>query len=56
MIGAAAVAMLVWGYGVWGAMELDLRIGSAIALGFIASYIVTGGFTQAIVRRGLFYI
>jgi hypothetical protein len=50
------VAMLVWGYGVWGAMELDLRIGSAIALGFIASYIVTGGFTQAIVRRGLFYI
>jgi Putative exopolysaccharide Exporter (EPS-E) len=51
-----AIVMLVWGYGIWGAMDLDLRTGSAIALGFIASYIVTGGFAQAIVRRGLFYI
>jgi hypothetical protein len=51
-----AIVMLVWGYGVWGAMDLDLRAGSAIALGFIASYIVTGGFAQSIVRRGLFYI
>lgn len=51
-----AVTMLVWGYGVWGAIEMDLRTGSAIALGFIASYIVTGGFVQTIVRRGLFYL
>ena len=51
-----AVAMLVWGYGVWGAIDMDQRTGSAIALGFIASYVVTGGFMQAIVRRGLFYI
>jgi hypothetical protein len=51
-----AVAMLVWGYGVWGAIEMDQRTGSAIALGFIGSYVITGGFTQAIVRRGLFYI
>lgn len=50
-----AVTMLVWGYGVWGAIDMDLRTGSAIALGFIASYIVTGGFMQTIVRRGLFY-
>lgn len=49
-------AMLLWGYGVWGAIEMDLRTGSAIALGFIGSYIVTGGFMQTIVRRGLFYI
>jgi len=48
--------MLLWGYGVWGAIEMDLRTGSAIALGFIASYIVTGGFMQSIVRRGLFYV
>jgi hypothetical protein len=34
---------------------MDLRTGSAIALGFIASYVVTGGFVQTIVRRGLFY-
>jgi len=51
-----AIVMLVWGYGIWGAIELDSRTGSAIALGFIASYIVTGGFAQAIVRRGLFHI
>jgi hypothetical protein len=47
--------MLLWGYGLWGAVDLDVRTGSAIALGFIASYIATGGFAWAIVRRGLFY-
>jgi len=51
-----AVTMLVWGYGVWGAIAMDQRTGSAIALGFIASYVISGGFTQAIVRRGLFSI
>jgi hypothetical protein len=51
-----AVTMVVWGYGVWGAIDMDLRIGSAIALGFIASDVRTGGFMQSIVRRGLFYI
>ncbi|HEX2834201.1 MAG TPA: exopolysaccharide Pel transporter PelG [Thermoanaerobaculia bacterium] len=51
-----AIVMLVWGYGIWGAIDLDSRTGSAIALGFIASYVVTGGFSQAIVRRGLFHI
>jgi uncharacterized protein with PQ loop repeat len=51
-----AIVMLVWGYGIWGAIDLDSRTGSAIALGFIASYVVTGGFAQALVRRGLFYI
>lgn len=51
-----AVTMLLWGYGVWGAIEMDLRTGSAIALGFIGSYVVTGGFMQTIVRRGLFYL
>ncbi|HEV8434653.1 MAG TPA: hypothetical protein VGR95_14670 [Thermoanaerobaculia bacterium] len=51
-----AASMLVWGYGIWGAIHLELTQGSAIALGFIASYIVAGGFAQAIVRRGLFYM
>lgn len=51
-----AASMLIWGYGIWGAIDLELWQGSAIALGFIASYIVAGGFAQAIVRRGLFYI
>jgi hypothetical protein len=51
-----AAAMLVWGYGIWGALDLELAQGSAIALGFIASYVAAGGFAQAIVRRGLFYV
>ena len=51
-----AATMLIWGYGIWGAIDLDLTKGSAIALAFIASYIGAGGFSQAIVRRGLFYI
>jgi len=51
-----AGAMLLFGYGVWGALDLELAQGSAIALGFIASYVAAGGFVQAIVRRGLFYV
>lgn len=51
-----AAAMLTWGYGIWGALDLELAQGSAIALGFIASYVAAGGFVQAIVRRGLFYL
>lgn len=51
-----AASMIIWGYGLWGATEISLRIGTGIALGFIASYILSGGFTQAIVRRGLFYM
>jgi len=47
--------MLLWGYGLWGAVDLDVRSGSALALGFIASYIATSGFSWAVVRRGLFY-
>jgi len=47
--------MLLWGYGLWGATDLDVRTGSAIALAFIASYLATGGFSWAIVSRGLFY-
>ncbi len=51
-----AASMLIWGYGIWGAIDLDLVQGSGVALGFIASYVVAGGFIQAIVRRGFFYI
>ena len=51
-----AAAILAWGYGLWGALDVDVRTGTAIALGFIGSYVLTGGFVQAITRRGLFYI
>lgn len=50
-----AASMLLWGYGIWGAIDLELVQGSALALGFVTSYVVAGGFAQAIVRRGLFY-
>jgi hypothetical protein len=50
-----AAAILTWGYGLWGALDVDVRIGTAIALGFVASYVLTGGFVQAITRRALFY-
>jgi hypothetical protein len=48
-------AMLLWGYGLWGAVDLDVRTGSAIALGFLTSYIATSGFSWAIVSRTLYY-
>jgi len=51
-----AAAILTWGYGLWGARDVDVRTGTAIALGFVASYVLTGGFVQAITRRGLFYV
>lgn len=47
--------MLLWGYGLWGAIDLDIRTGSAIALAFIGSYVATSGSACAIVNRGLFY-
>ena len=47
--------MLLWGYGLWGARDLDARAGSSIGLAFIMSYIATSGFSWAIVSRGLFY-
>ncbi len=48
--------ILKWSYGFPDAGNLDLRIGSAIALGTIASFIFAGGFMQMIARRGEFYL
>jgi hypothetical protein len=47
--------MLLWGIGLWGATGLDGRTSSAIGLGFVTSYIVTSGFSWAIVSRTLYY-
>ena len=47
--------MLMWGFGLWGATGLDGRTGSAIALGFVTSYVATSGFSWAIVSRTLYY-
>ena len=48
-------AMIAFGYTLWGAVHLDERTATAISIGFFASFVVSGGFSQALVRRGLFY-
>lgn len=48
--------MILFGYSLWAWIEFSMDEATAIALGTVASFIVTGGFTQAISRRGMFYI
>ncbi len=49
-------AMLLFGYSLWAWVDFSLREATAIGLGTVTSFLVTGGFTQAIARRGLFYL
>ncbi len=53
---AQAFAMILFGYSLWAWVNFSTREATAIALGTVTSFIVTGGYTQAISRRGLFYI
>ena len=48
--------MILFGYSLWAWVEFTTEVATAIALGTVASFVVTGGFTQAISRRGMFYI
>jgi hypothetical protein len=49
------VAMLVLGYALWSYLKFDETQASAVSVGTIASFVVTGGFVQAIGRLGLSY-
>ena len=49
-------AMLFLQYSLWAWMYFTIPEATAIALGTIASFVVTGGFAQIIGRKGLFYI
>lgn len=49
-------AMLVLRYSLWSYQYLALDNATAIALGTMQSFLVTGGFTQAIARHGWAYI
>jgi hypothetical protein len=49
-------AMLTFKFSLWSYKFLALEQATSIAIGTIISFIVTGGFTQAIARRGFFYI
>ena len=53
---AQIFAMILFGYALWAWVEFSLTEATAIGLGTVMSFLVTGGFTQAIARRGLFYI
>lgn len=52
---AQVFGMILFGYALWAWIGFDNKIGTGIALGTIGSFLVTGGFAQAIGRRGLFY-
>lgn len=49
-------SMLTLKFSLWSYENLSLQHATAIGIGTIASFIVVGGFTQAIARRGFFYI
>ena len=53
---AQIFAMLLFGYSLWAWVDFSLREATAIGLGTVTSFLVSGGFAQAIARRGLFYI
>ena len=49
-------AVLLLGYSLWASLRFTEREGTVVAFGTILSFFVTGGFVQAIGRRGLFYL
>lgn len=53
---AQIFAMILFGYSLWAWVDFIPWEATAIGLGTVASFVVTGGFAQAIARRSLFYI
>jgi len=49
------IILLALGSSLWAWLSFSERQATVIAVGTILSYIVTGGFSQAISRRGMFY-
>jgi len=52
----SVVAMLTLKFSLWSYENLRIDYATGIAIGTILSFITVGGFTQAIARRGFFYI
>ena len=50
------VAMLTLRYSLWSYEDFGPDKATSIAIATMCSFLVTGGFTQAVARRGLFYI
>ena len=54
-LAVSGLAMLFLNFSLWGgALPPDLSI--AVAVGTVASFVVSGGFVQALARRGIFYL
>jgi len=49
-------SMLTLKFSLWSYENLSVELATAIAIGTIFSFVTVGGFTQAIARRGFFYI
>lgn len=49
-------AMITLRFSLWSYENLTVELATAIAIGTILSFMTVGGFTQAIARRGFFYI
>lgn len=49
-------SMITLRFSLWSYENLSVELATAIAIGTILSFITVGGFTQAIARRGFFYI
>ncbi|MBB3108749.1 hypothetical protein FHS18_000777 [Paenibacillus phyllosphaerae] len=52
----SVISMLTLRFSLWSYQNLSVELATCIAIGTIASFIVVGGYTQAIARRGFFYI
>lgn len=52
----SVAAMLTMKFSLWSYQYLSLKNATSIAIGTVLSFVVVGGFTQAIARRGFFYI
>ncbi|MCC2685185.1 MAG: hypothetical protein K0R75_2084 [Paenibacillaceae bacterium] len=52
----SVASMLTLKYSLWSYENLSVELATSIAIGTILSFVTVGGFTQAIARRGFFYI
>lgn len=50
------ISVLLLRFSLWSYMDFSVELATAIALGTILSFLTTGGFTQAVARRGLIYM
>ncbi|MBP1154242.1 MULTISPECIES: hypothetical protein [unclassified Paenibacillus] len=52
----SVLSMLTLKFSLWSNENLSVELATSIAIGTILSFMTVGGFTQAIARRGFFYI